>query len=101
MMVLELGCASGWLTLAMAQRGAVAEGLDIGEKSLDIARGYYESIRQSVSGTASYRAADLNHLDLPPNTYDVIAACGVLHHLVNLDHVIAEAHKSLNPGGLL
>ena len=24
-----------------------------------------------------------------------------LHHLINLDHVIAEIHKALKPGGLL
>src|SRR5678815_5949622 len=51
MKVLELGCASGWLTPAMAQRGADATGLDLSEQSLAIARAYYESIRPSVAGT--------------------------------------------------
>jgi ubiquinone/menaquinone biosynthesis C-methylase UbiE len=101
MTVLELGCASGWLTLAMAQRGAQATGIDISEKSLNIARQYYDSIRDAVSGSVIYRAADLNTLELPAETYDVIAVKGTLHHLVRMDHVIDEIYKALKPGGLL
>ena len=48
MNVLELGCASGWLTLAMAERGAHATGLDLSEKSLVVARSYYESVKERV-----------------------------------------------------
>lgn len=100
MRALELGCASGWLTLAMAQRGAHAEGLDISEQSLAIARAYYERVRLSIPGTAAYRTADLNALDLPPDAYDVIAVKGTLHHLVNLPHVVETVHTALKPGGL-
>lgn len=100
MKTLELGCASGWLTLAMAQRGAHATGLDISEKSLVIARAYYESIRDEVGGTVAYRQADLNTLQLPSDAYDVIVVKSSLHHLVNLDHVIAEIHRALKTGGL-
>lgn len=101
MKTLELGCASGWLTLAMAQRGADALGLDIAEGALDVARRYYESIRDSVPGRVEYRAADLNRLDLPPAAYDVIAVKGTLHHLVEMRHVIENIHAALKPGGLL
>lgn len=101
MTVLELGCASGWLTLAMAQRGANAMGMDISDKALNVARRYYESIKDSVSGVATYQVADLNMLELPAETYDVVAVKGTLHHLVRMDHVIAQIHKALKPGGLL
>ncbi|MCB9455423.1 MAG: class I SAM-dependent methyltransferase [Anaerolineaceae bacterium] len=101
MNTLELGCASGWLTLAMAQRGANATGMDISDKALNVARRYYESIQDSVSGAVTYQAADLNMLELPPETYDVVAVKGTLHHLVRMDHVIAQIHKALKPGGLL
>ncbi|MBI5670727.1 MAG: class I SAM-dependent methyltransferase [Chloroflexi bacterium] len=101
MTVLELGCASGWLTLAMAQRGAHAVGLDISDKSLAVARAYYERIRADVAGTVEYRAADLNALELPANTYDLIAVKASLHHLVELEHIVAEIHRALKPGGLL
>ncbi len=100
MKTLELGCASGWLTLAMAQNGADATGLDISDKSLTVARNYYESIQDEVAGSVDYQVADLNQLDLPANTYDVIAVKGTLHHLINLPQVIAQVHQGLKVGGL-
>jgi 2-polyprenyl-3-methyl-5-hydroxy-6-metoxy-1,4-benzoquinol methylase len=101
MKVLELGCGSGWLTLAMAQRGATATGLDISDQALDVARDYYESIRDTVTGSVHFEVADLNQLSLEPEQYDVIAVKGTLHHLLRVDHVVAEMHKALKPGGLL
>ena len=68
MKVLELGCGAGWLTLAMAQRGAEATGMDLSEKSLKVARDYYESIKAEVHGTADYQQADMNTLELPAET---------------------------------
>jgi 2-polyprenyl-3-methyl-5-hydroxy-6-metoxy-1,4-benzoquinol methylase len=100
MNVLELGCGPGWLTLAMAQRGAVAHGLDISDAALRIAQSYYESVQHEVSGRAAYEVADLNTVDLPSEHYDVVAAKGTLHHLVNLDQVIERVHTALKPGGL-
>jgi len=100
MRTLELGCASGWLTLAMAQRGAHATGLDVSEKSLDVARTYYDTVADEVSGTVTYDYADLNHLELTPATYDIIVTKGTLHHLIGMSHVISEVHRALKPGGL-
>jgi 2-polyprenyl-3-methyl-5-hydroxy-6-metoxy-1,4-benzoquinol methylase len=101
MQAAELGCGPGWLTLALAQRGAAALGLDISEGALEIGRRYYESIRAEVPGTVEYRAVDLNQLDLPPGQFDVIVVKGTLHHLVALRRVIEVIHAALKPGGLL
>jgi SAM-dependent methyltransferase len=101
MTALELGCHTGWLTLAMAQRGAQALGLDISAEAVDIARRYYASIQHEVMGSAAYDVADLNRIELLAATYDVVVVKGTLHHLVALEHVIAEIYKALKPGGLL
>ena len=101
MTVLELGCGAGWLTLAMAQRGANATGLDISAQALDVARDYAASLGDSLSGSVTYEVADLNRLQLPPEHYDVIAVRGTLHHLLRLDHVVEQMHVALKPGGLL
>jgi 2-polyprenyl-3-methyl-5-hydroxy-6-metoxy-1,4-benzoquinol methylase len=100
MKTLELGCASGWLTLAMAQRGADASGIDISEKSLNVARVYYESIQDEVSGTVSYQVGDLNAVKLPSDSYDVIIVKASLHHLIEMEHVIDEIYAALKSGGL-
>lgn len=101
MTALELGCGSGWLTLAMAQHGAAATGLDISEQALKVARTYYDSIRDTVPGSVQYRAADLNTVELPAAHYDVIAVRGTLHHLLHMEHVIRQMQQALKPGGLL
>ncbi len=101
MRALELGCASGWLTLAMAQRGAVASGLDIGEEALQVARDYYAQVRAETPGSVEYHVSDLNYLDLPTETYDLVVVKGALHHLIRLDQVIEQIHKALKRGGLL
>jgi 2-polyprenyl-3-methyl-5-hydroxy-6-metoxy-1,4-benzoquinol methylase len=100
MQALELGCASGWFTLAMAQRGAQATGYDISEKALAVARAYYAQIKDEVSGAADYQYADLNALELPAERYDLIVVKATLHHLVNMRHVIEQVHQALRPGGL-
>lgn len=100
MRALELGCASGWLSLAMAQRGAHVTGLDISDQSLQIARDYYAQVQAQTRGSVEYAVADLNALSLPANTYDVIVTKGTLHHLVGMEHVIATVFDALKPGGL-
>ena len=100
MRVLDLGCGAGWLTLAMAQRGADATGLDISAESLEVAREYYERIRHEVPGSVRYEVADLNYLSLEADSYDVITVCGALHHLTNVGHTIEQLHTALRPGGL-
>ncbi len=101
MRVIELGCASGWLTLAMAERGAQATGLDISQKSLNVARAYYEQVKSRVAGTVDYQIADLNILQLPSETYDIVAVKASLHHLIEMEHVINQVQRTLKPGGLL
>ena len=98
MKTLELGCASGWLTLAMAQRGADAVGLDISSGSLAVAQDYYESVRNEIPGSVVYAQADLNRVALAPESYDVIITKGTLHHLVGMEQVIAQVYRALKPG---
>lgn len=101
MKTLELGCGAGWLTLALAQRGADATGMDISEQALNVARAYYTRIQDEVPGSAAYLTTDLNTVQFVPNSYDLIVVKGTLHHLVQMDAVIAQIHAALKPGGLL
>jgi len=101
MQALDLGCGAGELTVALARRGAHALGIDISERALQVARTYYEQVREQLIGTASYEQADLNTLSLPIARYDRIIIKGALHHLVGLPHLVAQMRQALKPDGLL
>ena len=40
-------------------------------------------------------------IPLPDDGADLFVSLGVLHHIPNVSHVLAEAHRILRPGGLL
>lgn len=43
---------------------------------------------------------DLNFIQLPKDKYDFIFCNGVLHHIINLEHLLSEINKSLTKNGL-
>jgi SAM-dependent methyltransferase len=47
------------------------------------------------------REGDLNFIELEPKTYDFILCHGILHHLINLEHVLEQINCGLKTDGLL
>lgn len=47
------------------------------------------------------REGDLNFVQLKPNTYDFILCHSVLHHLINIEHVLEQVNLALKPDGML
>src|SRR3989344_1399005 len=43
---------------------------------------------------------DLNFIDLGKNKYDLIICRNILHHIVNLEHVLYEVNAALKKGGI-
>jgi 2-polyprenyl-3-methyl-5-hydroxy-6-metoxy-1,4-benzoquinol methylase len=98
--VLDLGCGMGALSLEIARRGMNVDGIDVSEKAIEIAKQYL--MKQSSKegfGRINYMVGDLNKVTLTPNTYDAVVCWDALHHILNLDHLIAEVKKSLKQGG--
>jgi SAM-dependent methyltransferase len=58
-----------------------------------VARGQHSGIRP--------QGGDLNFLRLPEETYDFILCHGVLHHLINLEHVLFQVNRALKADGIL
>ena len=48
-----------------------------------------------------FKTADLNFMELPENHYDFILCNNILHHLINLEHVLYQISKALTPNGKL
>lgn len=100
--VLELGCGCGWLSVALARRGADVLALDVSAEALDVAERYHASIAHTLTGAVEYRVADLNR-SVPDvgAAFDLAVAVGVLHHLTNPREIVAGIAGALRPGGHL
>ena len=97
--VLEVGCASGWLSLEMARRGAHVEGWDVAGEALTLAQDY--AAQNPPAGSVQYRLLDINHAPLERGAYDLIVAMGVVHHLAEVEAVLRRFRQALKPSGLL
>jgi SAM-dependent methyltransferase len=95
---LDLGCGAGMKSRTVHESGSTAEtwGLDISEDRIAEA----ERMRISLGIPGQFRVADVNTATLPRATYDLIFSSHSLHHFVELEHVMAEAHDALTADGL-
>jgi len=97
--VVDLGCASGALALALAERGVTVTGLDLDGTMIERAR------RQAAGMPATFAAADMLHVGryVPASTVDVALCFGnTLPHLAGPPAVAglaAAVHTALRPGG--
>jgi SAM-dependent methyltransferase len=96
--VLVLGCGEGWLERGIAGWPFVAhiDAVDFAADAVARAR----ELSSSYSNI-SYDVVDLNRDELPRDTYDVILAHQVLHHIENLEHAYAQLDGALRADGTL
>ncbi len=94
MKFLDLGCGFGWVCRWAREQGAEqVQGVDLSENMLAKAREFPEDSR------ITYVRADLDSLELAPNTYNVVFSSLVLHYLKDLPRLTAEIYRSLVDGG--
>jgi SAM-dependent methyltransferase len=90
---LVLGCANGLDILAL--------GLSIGRIiAIEPAEKWHVDNLGGIP--ADYRVPPVDGtIDLPDGSVDLAVAIGVLHHIPNVEHVVAEMGRVLKPGGRL
>ena len=90
--VLVLGCGEGWLERAVARWPFVAhiDAVDFAEHAVERAR---EAARDLPK--IRYGVVDLNRDELPADTYDVVVAHSVLHHVENLEHAYVQIERTM------
>ena len=95
-----LGCGDGGLERHARFLGFSASfhSFDLSEGALEVARA--QAAEQGLAGI-EYQQADLNALELPTNSYQVVFASMSLHHVANLEHLYGTVKSALVPGGLL
>lgn len=95
--VLDVGCGPGELILSLIKNGYDAHGIDISTgmvteaESLLLANGF--------GGQNRIRVGDIEHLDCPDESYDIVIASGVIEYQQTDEPSLREMSRVLRPGG--
>ena len=94
--VLDVGCATGALTEALADRGAQVTGVDVNPRFIELARA-------RLGDRAVFEVADISAPmpTLGDESFDIVTASLVLHYLRDWATPLREFARILRPGGLL
>jgi SAM-dependent methyltransferase len=98
--VLDFGCATGWLTLGLAQMGCHAVGVDISPNALALAEGLKQARAPAQGGgTLAFQAYDGHRLPLADDSLDRIICYDAFHHVRDQGATIREFARVLKRGG--
>ena len=97
--VLDVGCGGGILSEALAREAAQATGIDMAEKSLQVAQAHAE---QQGLANLHYRCISVEALAAEqPAAYDVVTCMEMLEHVPDPASVIIACAKLVKPDGSL
>ena len=95
--VLDVGCQTGALAIAMAGRGADVTGVDVEEKLVEGAR-----IRARGHGVApTFRVAVAEAMPFGDASFDAVTFVDVIEHVADARAAVREIARVLRPGGTL
>jgi len=102
--VLELGCGTGRVTLAIAQAGFRITGLDLAAKMLERAEEKARGLPQEARTRLTLTAGNMTHFDLAGKFALVVVPFRPFQHLLETQQqldCLACARKHMGPGGRL
>lgn len=56
--------------------------------------------RNAQEAKCACKFADLNSIHFEENVYDIIIAKSILHHIINLEHLLLQVNRALKPNGV-
>ncbi|MEO8198516.1 MAG: class I SAM-dependent methyltransferase, partial [Thermoanaerobaculia bacterium] len=97
---LSLGCGTAGHELLAARLGlfATMEAVDLSPVSLSIAR---TAAAEARLESIEFAEGDLNRIEIPEASCDVVMMNMSLHHVENLERLLAQIDRALRPGGWL
>lgn len=96
--VLDVGCGGGILSESMARRGATVSGIDMADKSLQVAQ--LHALEAGV--TVDYRCIAVEALaEEKPQSFDVVTCMEMLEHVPDPGSVVRACAALVKPGGHL
>ena len=93
--VLDVGCGTGTISLALAKRGATTFGMDASEPYLDGAR------RLRSHHRVTYEHGDACHLQYSAASFDACVSTLVIDVVPEVELFAAEMRRVTRPGGLV
>jgi SAM-dependent methyltransferase len=92
--IFDAGCGTGRLSQLMSGHGHRVSGCDLSSEAVRLCR---------LRGVSNVYQADLNTLELEPESLDVITSIDVLYHAAVSDDVAAlrRLRRGLRPGGMM
>ncbi|CBN54270.1 MULTISPECIES: class I SAM-dependent methyltransferase [Kamptonema] len=93
--LLDLGCGAGENSVYFAKKGALCVATDYSPGMVEVALQLAEKNGVKIEGCT----ANAMELEFPDNTFDIVYASNLLHHLPEPKIAIREMHRVLKPGG--
>jgi SAM-dependent methyltransferase len=92
--VVDLGCGFGWFCRWARDQGAAqVVGIDRSERMLARAK------TTTLDGTITFESADLERLELPEASFDLVYSSLALHYIENAARLFGVIHRALVPSG--
>ncbi|MFN8589972.1 MAG: methyltransferase domain-containing protein [Thermomicrobiales bacterium] len=95
--ILDAGCGTGQVAIALAARGARVTGIDLSPEMIRRA----ETHAAAHGVTIEWRNADISRIEEPFAVYDAILARVVLQFVPDIPSVLREFRRVLRPAGRL
>lgn len=93
--LLDLGCGAGENSVYFAMQGAQCVAADYSPGMVDVALKLAEQNQVTIAG----RVINAMAIEVPDNTFDIVYASNLLHHIPDPKLAIREMHRVLKPGG--
>ena len=97
--VLDFGCATGWLSLGMAQMGCDVIGVDVAPSALKLAERLKARRRVESDGRMEFHAYDGRRLPVGDESVDRIVCYDAFHHVRDQASALKEFARVLRDGG--
>ncbi len=94
-LLLDLGCGAGENSVYFARKGARCVAADYSPGMVDVALKLAAANGVKIEGCTANAMA----LDFPDNTFDLVYASNLLHHIPDPKLALKEMHRVLKPGG--
>lgn len=100
--VLDLGCGTGYMALELAREGCRVVGVDSDRESIEVAERARDADPMLRDRPAlSDQVSDFTEWEAPGESFDIVVAARVLHHVPHLEDLAAKKAGWLRPYGRL